>query len=63
MEAELLLEQNFKKIFEAELSQITEEETDWPEQRTISVFEEWFDWEAGTTVLDLEKNDLKVYRD
>ena len=56
---EPIIEQNFKKIFESELSAITEESSDWPENRKIETFNEWFDLEIGSMVFDLEKSDLK----
>jgi hypothetical protein len=39
---------------------ITDEESAWPQERTMESFLEWFDLEIGTTVFDLEKSDLKV---
>ena len=63
MENDLLIEQNFKKILKSELSMITENEADWPEKLSIELFNEWFSWKVGTTVFDLEKNDLKAYKD
>ena len=58
-EIEPLLEQHFKKIFKNELSMITEEESEWPEERTLEVFLNWFTIDIGSTVFDLEKSDLK----
>jgi hypothetical protein len=60
IEIDPIIEQNFKKIFKNELSMITEEETDWPEDRSIEVFLEWFSIEVGSTVFDLEKSDLNA---
>ena len=60
IDVEPIIEQSFKKIFKNELSMITEEETDWPEIRTMEVFLEWFTIEVGSTVFDLEKSDLRV---
>ena len=60
IDVEPIIEQNFKKIFKNELSMITEEETDWPEIRTMEVFLEWFTIEVGSTVFDLDKSDLRV---
>jgi hypothetical protein len=57
---EPILEQNFKKIFKNELSMITDEESAWPQERSMEIFLEWFELEIGTTVFDLEKSDLKV---
>jgi len=39
---------------------ITEEEEEWPQDRTMEVFLEWFTLEVGSTVFDLEKSDLRV---
>ena len=58
-DTEPLVEQHFKKIFANELSMITENEEDWPQDRSMSVFLEWFQLDFGTTVFDLEKSDLK----
>lgn len=58
-DVEPLIEQNFKKIFKTELMMVTEDETSWPEKIVLETFREWFDLEFGTTVLDLEKADLK----
>jgi hypothetical protein len=60
IDVEPIIEQSFKKIFKNELSMITEEETDWPEIRTMEVFLEWFTIEVGSTVFDLDKSDLRV---
>ena len=58
-EIEPLIEQHFKKIFKNELSMITEGESEWPEERTLEVFLNWFTIDIGSTVFDLEKADLK----
>ena len=59
-EVEPLIEQHFKKIFSNELSMITDTEADWPENRNMDLFLNWFDLEIGSTVFDLEKSDLKA---
>jgi hypothetical protein len=38
---------------------ITEDESEWPEDRSMETFLNWFDIEIGSTVFDLEKSDLK----
>lgn len=58
-DVEPIIEQNFKKIFSNELSMITENESDWPADRSMDIFLEWFDLEIGSTVFDLEKDNLK----
>ncbi|MBP6091602.1 MAG: hypothetical protein KA521_10135 [Crocinitomicaceae bacterium] len=57
-EIEPLIEQNFKKIFNNELAMITENEKDWPENRTLELFLTLFTLEIGSTVFDLEKTGL-----
>lgn len=59
-EIEPLIEQNFKKIFNNELAMITENEEDWPENRTLELFLTWFTLEIGSTVFDLEKSGLSA---
>jgi hypothetical protein len=58
-EIEPLIERAFKKIFKTELMMVTEIESEWPEDRSMDVFLNWFELEFGTSVLDLEKSDLK----
>ena len=60
LEIEPIIEQNFKKIFKNELSMITENEEDWPEDLSIDQFSKWFELEIGSTVFDLEKSDLRA---
>jgi hypothetical protein len=60
LEVEPIIEQNFKKIFKNELSMITENEEDWPEDLSIDQFSKWFELEIGSTVFDLEKSDLRA---
>jgi len=55
---ELVVEQNFKKIFKSELSAITEDETDWP-KISFDLFKEWFSYRLGSMVMDLEKGKLE----
>ncbi len=60
LEVEPIIEQNFKKIFKNELSMITENEEDWPEDLSFEQFSKWFELEIGSTVFDLEKSDLRA---
>ena len=60
MEIEPIIEQNFKKIFKNELSMITENEEDWPEDLSLAAFNKWFTVQVGSTVFDLEKSDLRT---
>ena len=59
MDVEPIIEQHFKKIFEAELLAVSDDENEWPENRKMEVFQEWFSIEVGSMVFDLEKTDLK----
>ena len=49
---ELIIEQNFKKIFRMELEAITEEEEEWP-KISLATFNDWFTCELGSMVFDL----------
>jgi hypothetical protein len=55
---EPLIEQHFKKIFKNELMAITEDEDEWPVERNIDVFLEWFEINVGSMVFDLEKSNI-----
>jgi hypothetical protein len=61
-DVEPIIEQHFKKIFANELSMITENEEDWPQDRNMEVFLQWFQLDFGTTVFDVEKSDIKAER-
>lgn len=54
-----IIERHFKAIFELELDLVNEKEETWPQNRTIELFLDWFEVEAGTTVFDAEKSDLR----
>ena len=56
---EPIIERQFKTIFEQELDLVNENEETWPQYRTIELFLDWFEVEAGTTVFDCEKSDLR----
>lgn len=59
LEDEPIIQQHFKKLLENELLMITDDESLWPEKRSIEVFNEWFSVELGSSVFDCEKTDLK----
>jgi hypothetical protein len=46
------LSQIYQEIFEEELASWDEDETTWPEERSLEVFLEWFDIELHTVVRD-----------
>jgi hypothetical protein len=56
-EVEPIIERNFKKIFTCELEAVSDNEDDFPEI-TKNNFLEWFSLEVGSTVIDLQKEDL-----
>ena len=58
MDIEPILEKKFKKIFVNELSAVTDEEN-FPEKLDFELFCNWFRFDFGSTVFDLEKSDLK----
>ncbi len=58
LEEEPLLEQNYKAIFIHELIQITEDESVWPEINQAN-FADFFGYEFGSFVVDLQNSDLK----
>jgi hypothetical protein len=47
------LKDNFQDLFLRELSEWIIDETDWPECKDLKMFQEWFDVELHTIVLDL----------
>lgn len=53
----LLIKENFKRIFQAELDAVSDNEESFPEIK-LAVFEQWFDVEAGSTVMDILKKEL-----
>lgn len=57
LETENLIEKYYKKILENELLAVADQE-DFPPNRTIELFFDWFDFEIGNTVFDTQKTDL-----
>lgn len=60
IETEQVIRDNFKKIFLNELNMITENTDDHP-KISETLFFEWFNVTAGTTVLDIQPSDLKKF--
>ena len=52
-----VIESNYKAIFECELASVSDNEDGFPEIK-LGVFKDWFSVEVGSTVIDLEKNQL-----
>lgn len=48
------LKKNFDQIFTNELNDWYTVEDRWPKKRTYKMFEEWFDIEINSMILDLE---------
>ena len=53
-EIEKWLKRNFDKIFQNELNDWHTDEKHWPQKRTFKLFQEWFEYEIHSMVLDLE---------
>lgn len=58
LDAEPIIEGNFKKILKNELESVTDDEEMWPEKLTVEIFNAFFTVQVGTTVFDLQKTDL-----
>lgn len=56
-----IIERNFKGIFANELNMVTDIMEDWPEKRTMDVFNEWFEYEIGLSVFDCQSSDLRRF--
>jgi hypothetical protein len=52
-----IIESKFKLIFECELSAVSDNEENFPAIK-MGVFKDWFSLEVGSTVIDLESEDL-----
>ena len=62
-EATALISKRYKKIFESELMAWHTVKRDWPKNRTLAMFREWFDLEFHSEVVDfvdmpIEKEDF-----
>lgn len=60
-EIEKWLKRNFDKIFQNELNDWHTDEEEWPQKRTFKLFQEWFDYEIHSMILDLE--DTRITKD
>ena len=56
-EIDPIIEGNYKTIFACELAAVSDDEEQFPEFK-LSIFKEWFSVEAGSTVIDLEEENL-----
>ena len=56
------LEDYYEAIFETELAAWSEDEKQWPQQRSLAMFHEWFDVVGESVVTDLESSPIRVER-
>lgn len=56
------LDHYYKKIFEAELAAWSIAKTDWPKDRTLQMFLQWFDVARESIVTDLESGPIEHER-
>lgn len=54
------LENYFEEIFELELEAWSTDEDEWPKQRTLKMFHEWFEAVGESIVTDLESGPIKA---
>ncbi|MCK9269840.1 MAG: hypothetical protein RBR47_12710 [Bacteroidales bacterium] len=52
------LKRNFDEIFQNELNDWYTNEEVWPQKRTFKMFQEWFDYDIHSMVLDLEETEI-----
>jgi hypothetical protein len=53
------LNRNFDSIFIDQLSNWYTDETLWPQNRTMKMFNEWFEYSLYTMILDTQKGRIK----
>ncbi|MFT5581742.1 MAG: hypothetical protein ACI9G9_001001 [Psychromonas sp.] len=58
-EDELVIKANFKAIMKNEFTAVTEDAEEWPCEIKLETFNEYFEIKAGSTVVDLQSNNLK----
>jgi len=56
-EIDPIIESKYKLIFQCELAAVSDNEEGFPEIK-LSVFKEWFSLKVGSTVIDLEQDEL-----
>jgi len=57
-DAEEILKQICPEIFERELDAWHTDEADWPENRTLAMFKQWFDIELHSVVEDICEDEI-----
>jgi len=53
MDLELFIEKYWIILFELQLAGWTTDKKLWPQKRTLKIFNEWFEWQCGSLVMDL----------
>lgn len=56
---ELSLKRHYGQIFDRELESWCIDESTWPSDRGWAVFQEWFEYEIGSMVIDLDPKPLR----
>ena len=54
------IENYYSRIFELELEEWHLDMDDWPENRDLVTFHEWFSVEAHSLIVDLEDSDIDI---
>ena len=54
------LKEYYQRIFEAQLEAWCAEPGEWPQDRSLRVFEEWFEVVGESIVIDLEDSEIEV---
>lgn len=52
------IEENYENMFALELADWAEDESEWPQNRTYEMFQEWFDIEYSSMIYDFEKRPI-----
>ena len=60
-EAKVVLEDNYERIFKAELQSWCRDPALWPSPRTFALFQEWFEIRFYDLVDDLSRKELKYH--
>ncbi len=58
MDAKDYIRQHWQDIFEGELADWTEDESEWPAKRTPNIFQQWFEVELHSVLTDLCEDSL-----
>jgi len=56
--ADDVIKKHYKQIFETELEGTCTDENEWPDKRTLKLFNEWFSYEISDWVMDLSNKNI-----